>query len=251
MADPAPQCTLAIAALTDIGSERERNEDHVGVFIESATSGLLAVADGVSGHAGGGTASQTAIEVLLRSYSEQVPGLGGAKRVYRAAQQANIEVHDLALVVPELRGMATTLTAVVVERGALYAAHIGDSRLYRLRAGKLIRLTKDHTVAGDPSVLSRSLGRQLIAQIDRISAPLAGGDALLVCSDGLYKTLPDRDMAEIIADLPPEAACRALIDAANGRRTTDNVTAAVVRMTGAIPASGGEKARSLLRRLFT
>jgi PPM family protein phosphatase len=251
MTETAPDYAFAVAALSDRGTERPDNEDCAAVYVESPTSGLLAVADGVSGHQGGGTASKTAIEVLLRAFQEQPPRLGGAKRVHRAAQQANIEVHDLALVVPELSGMATTLTAVVVERGELHAAHVGDSRLYRLRAGKLLRLSKDHIVGRDATVLARSLGRELIAQIDRISAPLCTGDILLVCSDGLYKTLRDAEMAEIIGPLDPESACRALIDAANQRRTSDNVSAAVARMIGAIPGRGQEKPPSILRRLFT
>ena len=170
-----------------------------------------------------------------------------SKRLYRAVQQANIEVYDLATVVPELRGMTTTLTAVVVDRGELTAAHIGDSRLYLLRDGRLTQLTKDHTVAGekariglmskararehpDRSVLTRSLGRELIVPIDRISNRLFRGDALLVCSDGLYNVLDEEQMAPLVARGDAGAACRSLIDTANGRGTLDNVSAAVLRV---------------------
>src|SRR5262245_13251341 len=140
---------LELAAVSDAGTEREVNEDHCGSFVESPHCGLVAVADGVSGYEGGETASRTAIEVLLRSYREQAASLSPAKRLYRAVQQANIEVYELALVVPELRGMATTLTAVAIDGVQLAAAHVGDSRLYLARAGEIVQLTKDHTVVAE------------------------------------------------------------------------------------------------------
>ena len=206
---------LEVATLTDVGTEREHNEDHCGELLESSACGLLVVADGVSSAEAGETASQTAVAVTLKAFGEQPSGMATSKRLYRAVQQANIEVYDLATVVPELRGMTTTLTAVVVDRGELTAAHIGDSRLYLLRDGRLTQLTKDHTVAGekarmglmskararehpDRSVLTRSLGRELIVPIDRISNRLFRGDALLVCSDGLYNVLDEEQMAPLL-----------------------------------------------------
>ena len=206
-----------------------------GELLESSACGLLVVADGVSSAEAGETASQTAVAVTLRAFGEQPAGMATSKRLYRAVQQANIEVYDLATVVPELRGMTTTLTAVVVDRGELTAAHIGDSRLYLLRDGRLTQLTKDHTVAGekariglmsktrarehpDRSVLTRSLGRELIVPIDRISNRLFRGDALLVCSDGLYNVLDEEQMAPLLSRGDAGAACRRLIDTANAPR---------------------------------
>src|SRR5260370_41889253 len=107
------------------------------------------------------------------------------KRLARAAQQANIEVHELSLFVPELRGMSTTLTAAVIDRGQLFAAHVGDSRLYLLRGGALSQVTKDHTAAAEQgrfggrgapsSVLTRSLGRDRVCPLGRLSLPLRHG----------------------------------------------------------------------------
>jgi PPM family protein phosphatase len=261
---------LEIATLTDVGTEREHNEDQCGELLESSACALLVVADGVSSAEAGETASQTAVAATLRAFGEQPPGMVSSKRLYRAVQQANIEVYDLATVVPELRGMTTTLTAVVVDRGELTAAHVGDSRLYLLRDGRLTQLTKDHTVAGekariglmskararehpDRSVLTRSLGRELIVPIDRISNRLFRGDALLVCSDGLYNVLDEEQMAPLMAHGDAGAACRSLIDTANGRGTLDNVSAAVLRvLTGPerseAPASLGGKLRALFTR---
>jgi protein phosphatase len=231
-----------MAALSDPGTERARNED---CCLCAAELGFVAVADGVSGDRGGDTASRMAVEGTLRAYRQQPPSGGAARRLARAAQQANIEVHELSLFVPELRGMSTTLTAVVIEDGTLYAAHVGDSRLYLWRNGSLSQLTKDHTAAaehvrlgviGDPAtVLTRSLGRDLICTLDRISMPLLQGDALVLCSDGLHRVLGESEMEALVRGAEPARACEALIATANGRGTADNVTAAVVRITGPTP----------------
>ncbi len=257
-----PACS-PFALLTDTGTERGANEDACGSHVEGQQV-LLAVADGVSGEEGGEIASQMAIDVALRAYKESPSSWGPNKRLYRAVQQANIEIHDRALVVTELRRMSTTLTAVVVAGGTLYAAHIGDSRLYSIRNGRITQLTKDHTVVGarrriglmsaktalshpERSILTRSLGRELIAAVDRIEAPLLDGEVLLVCTDGLYNVIDDDELREIVAGKDPEAACRALVEAANARGTADNLTAAVVQIVGA--SSSSESRQSWRERL--
>ena len=267
MSEAAPEYGFEMAALTDVGTARDHNEDHCGMLLESPTSGVIGVADGVSGSEGGETASRMSVEVLLRAFAGQPASLGPARRLARSVQQANIEVHELALMVPELRGMATTLTAAAIERGELNAAHVGDSRLYLLRGGAITQLTKDHTVAAEQnrlgllsderarrhpgrSVLTRSLGRELICALDRIRLPLEQGDALLLCSDGLHGVLEGAEMESLVRGAGAESACRALIDATRARGAPDNLTAAVVRMTGPIPkqrpAGLGERLRQLV-----
>jgi PPM family protein phosphatase len=261
---------LEVATLTDVGTEREHNEDRCGELLESPGCALLVVADGVSSAEAGETASQIAVAATLKTFGEQPAGISTPKRLYRAVQQANIEVYDLATVVPELRGMTTTLTAVVVDRGELTAGHIGDSRLYLLRDRRLTQLTKDHTVAGekarmglmsksrarehpDRSVLTRSLGRELIVPIDRLSNRVYRGDSLLVCSDGLYNVLDEEEMALLLAEGDAPTACRSLIDTANRRGTFDNLSAAVLRVLDGperpAPSTGlGSKLRALFGR---
>ena len=259
---------LEVAAVTDVGTEREHNEDRCGFLLENESCGLLVVADGVSSAEAGETASQTAVAATLRTFGEQPAGMSTAKRLYRAVQQANIEIYDLATVVPELRGMTTTLTAVVVDRGELTAAHIGDSRLYLVRGGRIVQLTKDHTVAAerarigllsksrarthkDRSVLTRSLGRELIVPIDRFSNRLFRGDALLVCSDGLYNALDDEELARLLEGGDAATTCRRLIDTANQRGTLDNLTAAVLRVRrGPEPPAASAGLGARLRGLF-
>ena len=206
---------LEVATLTDVGTEREHNEDHCGQLLERSglrpgrrrrrrlqrRGGRDRQSDGRGGHAEG----------LRRA----APGDGDPQAPLSgrpASQHRGLRSGDRR---PGATGMTTTLTAVVVDRGELTAAHIGDSRLYLLRDGQLTQLSKDHTVAGekariglmsksrarqhpDRSVLTRSLGRELIVPIDRISNRLYRGDALLVCSDGLYNVLDEEQMAPLI-----------------------------------------------------
>jgi protein phosphatase len=194
-------------------------------------------------------ASRTAIEVTLRAYRESPGSWGIPKRIYRAVQEANIEIHDIALVVPELRRMSTTLTAIAVDGGMVHAAHVGDTRLYLVRDHKIVQKTKDHTLA-DRCTLTRSLGRDLIAAVDRISFPVSGGDVLCICSDGLYKVLSDDELRDSMIDADVDVACAALIDAANVRGTPDNLTVAVVRIEGQPPAPPALGLRGLLSRIL-
>jgi protein phosphatase len=253
MANPGTMSDAAapFSVLTARGTQRKDDGDACGWHAEGSQL-LVVIADGVSGEEGAKVASQMAIDVTLRTYRESPAAWDAGKRLYRAAQQANIEIHDRALVVTELRRMSSTLTAVVVDEGIVHAAHVGHSRLYSIRAGHIMQMTKDHTVAGvrrrmglpdtrpaseDPEhgILTRSLGKELIAPIDRIQSSVVDGEVLLLCTDGLYDVLSDDEMAEILATKDPALACRALVEAANARGTPDNLTAAVIHVSGAAP----------------
>jgi protein phosphatase len=264
---PVRDYELEIGVLTDVGTGREKNEDACGSFMESDDTAIVAVADGVSSYPGGEVASRMAIEGLVRAFREEPRAAGAGQRLYRAFQQANIEVYDRAIAVPELRGMATTLTAVALERGFLTAVHVGDSRLYLVRAGEIVQLTKDHTVVAgrarlglvdqerarnhpDKSILTRSLGRELIVSRDRLTRRLVQGDALLLCSDGLHGVLEDPEMPDIMGGLDAVAASAALVRAANARGTSDNLTAAVLRLIGPAPALEAETLAGRLWRML-
>jgi PPM family protein phosphatase len=269
-ASDAAQADFDLAALSDIGTERPNNEDACGSFSEEQGAGLLVVADGIGGYEGGEIASRMAVDVTIEAYRESPPAWGAAKRLQRAVQRANIEIHNRAIAVPELRRMGTTLTAAVVEGGRLSAAHVGDCRLYLARRGRISQITKDHTMVAervrmglmtaararnhaDRSMLNRSLGHELIVSVDRLSMPLVQHDRLLLCSDGLYNVLEDRELEHLLQPGDAAATCKALIEAANGRGTPDNLTAAVFIMRGATPFSEsdtGTGLRGWLSRLF-
>lgn len=256
---------LPFAMLSDPGTERRDNEDACGSHVESQTHVLIAVADGVSGEEGGEIASQTAIDVTLRAYRESPRSWGPAKRLFRAAQDANIEIHDRALVVTELRGMSTTLTALVVEGANAHAAHVGDSRLYLIRDGRCTQKTKDHTVAAGRmrmgvvsaerakhhpgrSTLTRSLGRELIAAIDRITFAVQDRDILLLCSDGLYNVLGDEELMRAAQGAEPAVACHELVGAAKAKGAPDNVTVGIVHVRGVSSVAPPSGWRGLLGR---
>jgi len=240
---------IEMAALSDAGTERGHNEDHCGKYVKSKTCGLVAVADGMATMEGGELASQRAILALMRSFRELAPGLTQTQRLVRAARSANYEVYDMAVIVPQLRGMSTTLTAVSVTDGELTAAHVGNSRAYLLRDGYINQLSKDHTVAAEAAeatgnyvlkgsdVLTRSLGRELLVPIDLFELDLVKGDVVVLCTDGLIRVFEDLEIAEMVKGLDAATACRKLIDQANAIGTLDNVTAAVVRVIGETPGT--------------
>jgi len=258
---------VVFATLSDVGNEREGNEDTCGSHIESPTHVLVAVADGVGGEEGGEIASRTAIDVTLRTYRESPAPWGAPKRLYRAVQQANIEIHDRALVVTELRRMSTTLTAVVIDGHVAHATHVGDSRLYLVRDGHILQKTKDHTVAAskrrmlfagaemakdrpEHSTLTRSLGRELIAAVDRITFPVTRGDVLLLCSDGLYNVLSDEELKKALVQGDAATACSTLIGMANERGTPDNLSAAVINVMSGPPLAAATGWRGLFARIL-
>src|SRR5690349_1049916 len=130
--------------LTDTGPVREGNEDAIAVW--SHDDGLVfAVADGLGGHASGEVASNLALEVITRETTNAPRTWQVSKRLRRAVQEANLALHGKSIAVPELAGMATTLTATAVVGDTITTAHVGDSRLYMVRDGEITQLTKDHT----------------------------------------------------------------------------------------------------------
>lgn len=239
----------------DVGCARANNEDAVG-FWPWGDGHLFAVADGLGGHDAGEVASALALEVLARE-TGRAPGAGaGAKHLKRAVQQANLEIYQKAITVPELRRMGTTLTASLLSGGGLVAAHVGDSRLYLLRDGALAQLTKDHTAVWEQveygilspeeaarhpgrHALTRYLGHNLIAAVDIITMGLESGDVLVQCSDGVHDVLPEAELTDALRMKPPEAACREIVRRCLDAGGADNMSvqvAAVVSCVAAAPA---------------
>jgi PPM family protein phosphatase len=267
--DSGPQ-SFDLAVLSDAGTERPDNQDACGYFVEGPQAAVLAVADGIGGYDGGDIASRMAVDVTLDAYRESPREWGAALRLHRAVQRANIEIHLRATAVPTLRLMGTTLTAAAIEDGRLCTAHVGDCRLYLARRGRIHQMTWDHTVVAERvrmglmsaahardhperSMLSRSLGRELIVSVGRFSMPLLRGDRVLLCSDGLYNVLEEREVGRLLRSGEAAAACKALIDAANARGSADNLTAAVFAMNGVTPfekSAGGSGWPAWLKRFF-
>lgn len=239
----------AIAAgLSDVGLQREHNEDS---FIVLTEHDLFVVADGMGGHKGGAEASQMATETLEAVFRGPGKSLAGsvAEIPSRSATvaigiaKANAAIFQRAQNDPTLAKMGTTMvvTHFVPEIGRLYLGHVGDSRCYRLRKGHLERLTQDHTMAefgltGPMSGnLSRAVGISPTVKVDVICGKPEDGDVYLLCSDGLTKMLEDALIHDALDSFgaTPEYAVDELVALANARGGRDNVTVVVAYVSAA------------------
>jgi protein phosphatase len=199
------------------------------------------VADGIGGLDNGEVASRTAIDALASAFA-QAPTVSGLLTACRKANQAVLQ----QATGPTAAAMGTTLTALAIttDTGAL-VVHVGDSRLYRLRGGRISQLTRDHTVttdmmvAGELSeqdadthpyqhVLTRAIGLGPDVEIDYAGVSLQSGDRFLLCTDGLFKVLPSDSLKAALGEPDPHAAAERLIGGAVQHGAEDNVTALVI-----------------------
>jgi protein phosphatase len=228
------------ASATDTGKVRSSNQDRC-----LATSGLVAVADGMGGHVGGEIAARTAIDALQRSFAANRSTAGLAS----ATMQANRAVFDQSEQESSLRGMGTTLTAAAIvgtgRRERVAVANVGDSRAYLLRDGNLVQLTADHSLVEEmvrngeltPAeaathphrhVLTRALGIDESVKVDSWEIDPAPGGRLLLCSDGLTNECSDDEIAAVLATtVDPAAAADRLVALAVEHGGSDNVTVVV------------------------
>jgi PPM family protein phosphatase len=233
-------------AATDLGRYREGNEDS-----HYCGTSLFAVADGLGGHRAGEVASATAIEVIAE-FDQPPPHYPDEARhvLAEAVAAANRAVIEKAASNPDYSGMATTLTVALLHQDQLSIAHVGDSRAYLLRDGEPLRqLTDDHTVVAQlvrqrrlspeeaevhpfRSVLVTAVGLEPEPQVDLLRPiDLRPGDQVLLCSDGLTEPVSDDTIADLVAaNDDGDAACRALIDAANQAGGPDNITVVLLRV---------------------
>ena len=178
---------------------------------ELSTKGLLAaIADGVSGNEGGREASEYAVRGLLADYYATPDTWPVTQALERVLKAINSWVQQQGSMRPELAGMATTLTCVVVRGRFYYFAHVGDTRLYLLRDGKLTRLTTDH-VWDRPEmqhVLTRAIGLDSRLAIDHGMGELREGDVLLLVTDGVWSALTEYDMSALLPNWPPASVTR-------------------------------------------
>lgn len=254
-------CDYRIEAFgrTDAGHVRCHNEDQVGCFPEL---GLFLVADGMGGQRTGDRASELVVSAMREAFGGEAAPAGGApppspyrdrpdpeKRLAGAVKLANRRVWELSERDVRYRGLGSTVAAVSAAGGRAQIAHVGDSRVYRLRGGALEALTRDHSLLNDylrlkpdltpeelaavpRNVLTRALGLRDDVVVDTRSLPLDGGDVLLICTDGVHALVPDRQIAAILLEHPaPEAAADRLIEAALRNGGDDNATCVVLRVT--------------------
>jgi protein phosphatase len=255
------QC-LEVAARSDIGLRRANNQDSFAVVLAGSQEQweqrghLFVVADGMGAHAAGELASKLATDSVPLTYHKLLDR-PPHEALCQAVCDANAQIHSRGMASDDFRGMGTTISALVLLPDKAFVAHVGDSRVYRLRARQIEQLTFDHSLVwelraagqiapGDApnyipkNIITRSLGPNPEVQVD-LEGPLAlePGDIFLLCSDGLSGQVSDPELGKILSVLPPEEAVRTLIDLANLRGGPDNITVIVVRVkerpdTGAI-----------------
>jgi protein phosphatase len=237
--------------LSDVGRRRETNQDQLLVDPER---GLYAVADGMGGHAAGEVASRLAIESLSASMTptlEKGPAdaTEAARELGEAFQAGNRKICEEMLTRAEWRGMGTTIVAMLVLGDEAIIGHVGDSRAYLLRDGRLHRLTGDHSWVHEQvrlgmmtdeeahkhpmrNIVTRALGNRNELQVDLAREKPRPGDTFLLCSDGLNSMLSDDEISAALVPhaTDPERACHALVDAANQAGGDDNVTVVVLRV---------------------
>jgi PPM family protein phosphatase len=234
---------MKVAARTDIGRMRKNNEDALWV---DEPLGLLIVADGMGGHAGGEVASTVAVEAIAAYVKEHLAGSEAvdqaAALLHAAIRTADEAIWSTAHTHRELRDMGTTAVLALCQGNQAHIAHVGDSRAYRLRQGELRQLTEDHSVvarlikAGQLTPrgarshplrhqITRNLGnRQAVAELHCVT--WWRGDYLLLCSDGLTNMIEDHHLKELIlqSGVDVQAACEALVARANANGGEDNIS---------------------------
>jgi protein phosphatase len=217
----------------------------------------------MGGHASGEVASQMAVETIKAFYKETRDDpevtwpykMDRSKqyeenRLVTAIKYANLTIFESAKKEPKYHGMGTTITALYFVEGGLYRAHVGDSRIYRLRDRELTQCSVDHSLLNDyikmkkltpeeianfphKNVIVRALGMKESVKVDIVFESLKQGDIYLMCSDGLTDEVTDKGIEDILnnngSDI--QTACHALVEEANNNGGHDNITVVLVRVT--------------------
>lgn len=237
---------MQYAAQTNKGLVRDRNEDNYVVLLEDDKPGIFIIADGLGGHRSGELASKISCQYASKYLEEELPQKNEPAQVrhilVEVIQKTNIHVYMKSLEKEENKGMGTTLTIGVLYPESFYFAHIGDTRVYRLRAGDFEQITQDHTYVGEMMasgtlsedemrvhprrhVLTQAIGYPEYLDVDYVHLDRAHGDRLIMSSDGLHGVLEDDIIADSLASsLSPEKICSQLIEKSLEAGAPDNIT---------------------------
>ncbi len=239
-----------IGMLTDVGRVRKVDEDSImasemsfGVDSKDYKFRLLVVADGMGGHAKGEEASKIALNAISRTVLPRLfDDVSFTKLLEIGIQNANQDILNHVDKHPETSGMGTTSVCALLENNKVYLANIGDSRAYVISDDGIRRITKDHSYVQElidngeitdeesrthpkKNVITKAIGAATVAEPDMFSFTLDLDESLLLCCDGVIAHLTDNDIHEIISDSDdPHKACQKIIDVANERGGTDNIS---------------------------
>jgi serine/threonine protein phosphatase PrpC len=265
-----PPLDLRVAKLTDTGRSRPHNEDCVDFFVppdaqqQARKGAIYLAADGMGGHSAGEVASHTAVELVRRHYYSDTTHDVGTSLV-RAFRLANRAIYEQAQSDPSKSGMGTTLVAAVVLGRKVYIANIGDSRAYLINERGITQITEDHSWVAEQmraglltkeearrhpqrNVVTRALGSKPSVEVDLFEGEVREGDVLLLCSDGLTGYVEDPELAAIAMEHSPQQAAQLLVDQANVRGGSDNISVVVVSTRPEIFAAPTEIAAKPARK---
>lgn len=258
---------LEIATTTDAGIVRAFNEDTIATELDL---GLAIVADGMGGYKAGDVASGMAASIMLEEMKQRLrtsEADAPADILCDAVNKANHAIHQAAQSNPQYHGMGTTIVAALMHDNQIHFTHVGDSRLYRLRQGKLVALTQDHSILHEQlaqglistddaktshnrNLVTRALGVDPETDCKTQTQTAEIGDIYLLCSDGLNDMVDDADielaMSALQANLPLTA--RQLVMMANDNGGHDNISVILIKVIKPFPA--GEAPKGIMERLF-
>jgi PPM family protein phosphatase len=241
------------AHLTDVGIRRSHNQDACSAQPASdekqfrAVGHVFVVADGMGGHAVGEKASAKAVRDIPLTFTKHVGTEGPEAAIRRAFSEANAGIYQIGTANPEFKGLGTTGVCLFLRQEGAWIGHVGDSRAYRIRDGQVDQLTFDHSWVWemarrqgiDPdelgdfkrNVIIRSLGPEADVEIDVEGPhPAEAGDSFLLCSDGLTNHVKTDEIGAVVNAFPPAEACAFLIELANLRGGSDNITCLIVQI---------------------
>ena len=235
---------LKVSALSVKGNYRELNED--AYYLPKKNEFYCCVADGMGGHNAGEVASAMAVKTFSSEMAKKE--LDVSDRMFHAVECANETIFAEALADTAKAGMGTTLTAIALDAGRLYIAHVGDSRLYLLRRESILQLTTDHSLVEEMvsrgmisrdearehpqrNVITRALGTTPTAKVDLLTLRVKPGDVFLLCSDGLSGAVDEDELEKVLlSDYTDKTKAKRLIAAAEKNGSTDNITAMIARV---------------------
>ena len=258
-----------IGAMTDVGKVRALNEDNLSV-VENL--GLFMVADGLGGQNAGEVASKMAVDTIQSHLNYKKNPLVGeykeefsqdTNRMLSGISLTNSAIYEAGQRNSEQQGMGTTISSVFINGDVMSLAHVGDSRIYRIRGERLERLTMDHSLVEEQlrrgliteaeaaesknkNVITRALGAEETIEIDADEEVLLDRDKILLCTDGLTDMVGDEEILRMILRNgdDPQKACEELVDVANGKGGMDNITVVLLH------CEKDEGEASLLERIF-
>ena len=258
------------AAATDTGMRRSNNQDSYTIVRAPHPEAwrqrghVFLVADGMGAHAVGELASKMACDRIPHNYMKTRAGTP-AEAIVKTFRDVSAEIHSKATANREFQGMGTTSSALLLLPEGALIAHVGDSRVYRVRGGRIDQLSFDHSLVWElvrrnhltseqarvsvpKNVITRSLGPEAEIEVD-VEGPLAVelGDVFLLCSDGLSGPVEDHELGAFAANFHPRDACRYLVNLANLRGGLDNITVLIVRI-GAVDRSRFHRDPAAARR---